>query len=481
MEATIFYSWQSDLPGNINRSFIQEALELAVQAISQDDTIKVEPRVDRDTLGVAGSPDIVHTILEKIDKAQVFVCDVSLINSQTEGRKTPNPNVLVELGYAMGKLGLSRIVMVMNTAYGTPDSLPFDLKTKRQTVYTLKTGEQKAEVRKMLVRQLTDALKIIFTEVEVELNANTAIPIQQTIREQLKEAIDQNKSNRAAIARNYMIWLIEQLSTRAPDFSNGGQRDELLIEALEQTIPLVVDFTQTTQMIAQYNDEECARAIYKEFEKLLAKYDLPLGFSGSYNTTDFDFYKFLGHELFVTLISSLLQESRWNTINALLETALVVTNKSYPHGHVHEIRHITQYIQLLDEYNKREKLQKISYHAHLLNQRHSEGELGELMPIQSFAESDYFLYLYCQKGLSDNPRIMWRAWSVLYIGRIPRYILESVQLKNAQYLMSDFNLDSISKLRTYLKHNAQKIEMLFHSGWWTNILDEFDYSKIGSR
>lgn len=103
---TGFYSWQSDLPNATNRGFIQTALERAVASIHNDDSIEIEPVIDRDTIGVPGSPDITSTIFTKIEQAQVFVCDVSLINLESsDSRKTPNPNVLIELGYALKALG----------------------------------------------------------------------------------------------------------------------------------------------------------------------------------------------------------------------------------------------------------------------------------------------------------------------------------------------------------------------------------------
>src|SRR5438309_1109416 len=62
----VFYSWQSDLDGKTTRSFIEEALKRAIKALQKDDTLDVEPVIDRDTKDVPGSPDIAKTILEKI-------------------------------------------------------------------------------------------------------------------------------------------------------------------------------------------------------------------------------------------------------------------------------------------------------------------------------------------------------------------------------------------------------------------------------
>jgi len=38
MKQRIFYSWQSDLPNNNNRGFIENALEKAISNINADDS-----------------------------------------------------------------------------------------------------------------------------------------------------------------------------------------------------------------------------------------------------------------------------------------------------------------------------------------------------------------------------------------------------------------------------------------------------------
>ena len=124
MRRIVFYSWQSDLPNSTNRGFIQRALESAAAVIAGDDTVALEPVVDRDTEGVAGSPDIAATIFAKIAAADVVVVDVSVINKASGGRPTPNPNVLIELGYALRALGYERIILVFNRAYGAIEDLP---------------------------------------------------------------------------------------------------------------------------------------------------------------------------------------------------------------------------------------------------------------------------------------------------------------------------------------------------------------------
>jgi hypothetical protein len=158
----IFYSWQSDLPNSTNRGFIEDCLNRAIKEVQACEELKLDPCLERDTRGVPGSPDIAATIFEKIKRAAIFVGDVSFINDEACGRKTPNPNVLVELGYAAGCLGWERIICVFNDATGSINDLPFDIRPRRVRAYELVEGQEKAEPRKALVGVLkTDITDIL--------------------------------------------------------------------------------------------------------------------------------------------------------------------------------------------------------------------------------------------------------------------------------------------------------------------------------
>jgi|HubBroStandDraft_5_1064220.scaffolds.fasta_scaffold373684_2 hypothetical protein len=74
---TIFYSWQSQLPNATNRGFIERALEISARAVREDATIDVRPEVDQDTANVPGSPNIADVIRQKIDAAEIVICDAS--------------------------------------------------------------------------------------------------------------------------------------------------------------------------------------------------------------------------------------------------------------------------------------------------------------------------------------------------------------------------------------------------------------------
>lgn len=163
MSWSVFYSWQSDLPNKLNRGLIRKALDDAIRAINADLDVEEAIRVDQDTQGVSGSPPIVETILKKIEECSVFVPDVSIVCGTDETRKSPNPNVMIEYGYALRACGDERIIPVFNTAFGDWQELPFDMKHKRRPILFSASEEldeaDRRKVRGELAKDIESALR----------------------------------------------------------------------------------------------------------------------------------------------------------------------------------------------------------------------------------------------------------------------------------------------------------------------------------
>lgn len=181
----VFYSWQSDLPGNKTKWFINECIEEAVEKCNMV-VEGTEILADRDTKGKTGSPNITQTIFEKIDDCDLFVADVSIVNSygitaeeyteddaldfdggtavgrpkdclKPQFRYSPNPNVLIELGYAVKCLGWEKVLCFLNTDFGKIEQLPFDLDHQRVTPYLLEDAsieESKKDNRERVKKEL---------------------------------------------------------------------------------------------------------------------------------------------------------------------------------------------------------------------------------------------------------------------------------------------------------------------------------------
>lgn len=163
---TIFYSWQSDLVQYDNEEMIRKGLESAIENVEEIET-GVELVIDEAAKDMPGARNIEVELFGQIVLSDIFVCDVSIVNQECdcisgEGgiREMPNPNVLLELGYAAGCLGWDRIILVFNKASGKVEELPFDIRGRVTSPYFF-DGEDKESIIEQLSNDLKKRIEII--------------------------------------------------------------------------------------------------------------------------------------------------------------------------------------------------------------------------------------------------------------------------------------------------------------------------------
>ena len=122
----VFFSWQSDTKGN--KGIIKESLKAACQLASEK--FGCEILIDEATRDVPGMPKIEDTVFEKIDKCDVFVCDITPV-SVLGNKHMPNSNVIIELGYAIKSKGYLQIIALAKKGEWKPEQLPFDINHHR--------------------------------------------------------------------------------------------------------------------------------------------------------------------------------------------------------------------------------------------------------------------------------------------------------------------------------------------------------------
>jgi hypothetical protein len=178
MDVTVFYAWQDDRPGKMNRYLIRDAAKDACQRISDDRGNDFTVHLDQDTEGRPGMCDIPNTILEKIRDCDVLLADLTFVGrtdaEAKHQKQISNPNVLMELGYAVGckatdeSDGFERVIGVMNVAYGKPEEQMFDIKRRRPMSYELPEGSDKDRIQRVassLSKSIEDALRTILNDV----------------------------------------------------------------------------------------------------------------------------------------------------------------------------------------------------------------------------------------------------------------------------------------------------------------------------
>jgi hypothetical protein len=470
----VFYSWQSDLPNATNRGLIQAALEAAAENIAGDETVAVDPVIDRDTEGVAGSPDIASTIFAKIIAADLVVADISLISAPTAKRQTPNPNVLVEVGYALKTLNFDRVILVFNSAFGKIESLPFDLKMRRVIVYAAAPDEtDRASVRRDLTGKLERALRSalpLVPSLAPAAVAATAI-----------EGIENQRPNRRIAVRAELADILKELDALQPTkFVNGGTAEGYL-QAISNTQEIANRFSKVAEALAIMADAAIAVEIHNWFGHILERYSLPRGFSGTYSEADFDVFRFVGHELFVTLFAFLLREQQWEIISRLLNEPIPVRylNRENGPGNA-EWSELSRYVGVLGGESQRR--QRLSFHGDLLKERHSTGNLAGVLPFEEFADGDFFLYL---RGILSHEQIggdiPWKPWSTLYVKSTPMFLLRAQSQSYAESLTRVLLLPSVEVFKARLQERGSRVGILYRGGLWDYPVRHSDIEKIASR
>lgn len=150
IDYTLFYSWQMDADMACNKSLIRDALLAVVKDPAQ---IQDSPRFESGMETTAGTPEVATVMFEKIQGCAIFVADTTLvgrittrIDDKEHVKKTLNPNVAVEMGFAAAHTGWDRIICVMNEAadFGRRDEQAFDVKNRRFPIdYSLSPAEAK--------------------------------------------------------------------------------------------------------------------------------------------------------------------------------------------------------------------------------------------------------------------------------------------------------------------------------------------------
>ncbi len=296
-EITIFYSWQSDLPDN--RKIIRNALHQAVPTLEEND---VKITLDEATRGKVGSPNIPSTIIEKIKRADIFIGDVTTINSicDCNTRKTPNPNVVFELGFATSILGWDRIVLLVNTSYtDLSKDLPFDFDRHRMSKFEFGPDDSKHKSTTNLASFLADIISAI-------ISSNP----EKEIEKQFLSSPEQIKKKRDIENIKWIMSTIHQ-PTLQEQFDNGPRAIEGRMFHFWESFKDVF----TNNLFHLYD-----RNLYQKLDELYNSLGKTLSYGEHYRSlTHAD--KFVFH-LPMDVFSNEKQEEDWKKI----EKSLVVMN-----------------------------------------------------------------------------------------------------------------------------------------------------------
>ena len=262
--------------------------------------------------------------------------------------------------------------------------------------------------------------------------------------------------------------MLNALDEYSPPFPQiDGNELDLILDSIDQTTAIVLDYTKLFSTVTKFSSTDLP-LIYKGiFERILVSYNPPVDFTGtSFVGARLQFYKFIGHELFITLIALLFEAEKLDVIADILNETLYVENDLYIYPDAQNVSY--SYISMTGESPGGMRKSMIASLAERMFQRHSEGELANLMPLTRIVEADYFLSL-------RNGKEKWMPLLVSkYMPQAPKFLVRATKYSYAQKLLRPLGVNSIDEFKSLF---SLQTDMSHRLRWRFN----FDPNKIGSE
>lgn len=325
---------------------------------------------------------------------------------------------------------------------------------------------------------ITDYIKLV----ERLENLEPYIGFGPTISD-IRHVLSSSKEPYEPIFVEFLKSIFNRLQATKPDFTKFAERDEAIVQQIDDGFKISYDFIEAALEASKYKNIDAIKKIYEFFGDGLKLYDVPDNFSGSSYTTDFDGFKFLLYEMFVSFIAALIKHNHWDIIQNILEEGLLV-NKKHNGGYV-SFKEINEYLISLDEErNKRLNLRRVSLTADLLEKRFDNSKLSELIEHKEFMEADYFIFIQTICHATDLKNLHWKEiWyprSTVYLGQPPSYVVKSESRRFLEILAKSAGCKELDTFVEKLRLGSG----LYHDYWQHNMLfgplTYFKFEKLGS-
>lgn len=298
----------------------------------------------------------------------------------------------------------------------------------------------------------------------------------------LKYAFSSPKEPVKPLYSEYLKNIRRKLEQISPDFSKFQEYDEAIYTQIKKGISISYNFIEATLLASKYGELDVFEAIYDSFGDIRKLYYAPEDFSGTFKDTDFDGFAFLGYEMFVSFIASLMKYDKWESIGDLLSEDLFI-DKKYESKYVSFVS-LSRYIYSLDEIrNKRLKLNRISLMADLFKERFTQSELSQLIEHKEFLEADYFLFVRTVCHV-DNLEYLSNTWcprSCIYLKIPPKFIVKAQSIRFLGKLAKAAGFDKNDEFLEKFKKSHSVFTKYFRVPLIDDPLEDFDLTNLGTR
>ncbi|HHT7007506.1 toll/interleukin-1 receptor domain-containing protein [Bacillus paranthracis] len=276
----------------------------------------------------------------------------------------------------------------------------------------------------------------------------------------IRDATVRHPNRVKGLCRDYKHAFIQDLEAFKLTYEEFSEPfDEKITNLIHEMIPLRDNYIQFIEQLCVDESLFDSKIITNFFESIYTFSDLPVGYSGSFYTIQFDHYRYLIHELFLYTATVLISRQMYTKLTE------IIRHRYFVQGiHREELKDggyelFYFYLQSLETRNTRLSLNRLSVHGDLIRNSCSSTEYSW----ENLIEADFILY-YIQniqilQNKNNAPRFGWypvtSAFTQFSYPSIP--LLQRLKSKAHFNDIKDLlSIDSIEHLQQIIELSAAK-------------------------
>ena len=303
----VFECWQSE--DKTTRNFIRKALKKVEEIINKDENLEYAVEIDRDTQNIVGSVDIQKVILNKIDKCDIFICDISNIgNNSNTGDPIINNNVAFELGYVCGSKKVTGNILLANSDTTESKDLPFDIRNLRVNFFSIENDKSAEKLSKSIM----DIISQYVNEVSGVIYKEEEDTLLKAIQEK-----NAPRSKADSVIRNLYQGYIDLY----PKTFNAETYMVDVYDALIKTSAITSRVVQIIEAAVDYGQTDVLESIYNNLETILVECSPnPNGYSDA----QLEYSDIVCSDIILIMLGVLIDRRKWGLIKEIKESFMPI-------------------------------------------------------------------------------------------------------------------------------------------------------------
>jgi len=313
------------------------------------------------------------------------------------------------------------------------------------------------------------------------LSSAPAATATQSKAKRAGDAVRQGASAAAAYVREYGDSLLPELKALAPVLDGGENGDDRILEAIDAMRPYARQFIEVAHVATRYSQDE---RVWESILRLLESVGILMWRDSSmtsWNSNQFDAYRIIAHELFISVIAVALDEERFDLASIALSRPWLMRDPADGANNpsTSDFTDFNQHVESLDIRKRRLKLNRISLRADIIQEAH---QAGAFPSFESILQAEFVVFV---RSLAQANEMRWYPFLLVYAtGRFQPFTVfaraESKQYFNR--LAPVLGVSTVADLQRHLADydaSMRGSQMYNHRGLPTKYLANAEF--LGSR